>query len=108
MGRDFQMLSISLDPAVDTPEVLKRYAEAWGNKKGWLYLTGSAQDVTLLRQRMGLYEPDASLDAEKISHTGLVTFGNDKTGRWAALPTGMDSRDLARAILRVTRPIGGR
>lgn len=46
-------------------------------------------------------------DAEKISHTGLVTFGNDKTGRWAALPAGLDSKDLAQAILRVTRPMDG-
>ena len=105
MGRDIQMLTISLDPAVDTPEVLKRYAQAWGNKKGWLYLTGSDRDVTLLRRRMGLYEPDPALDAEKISHTGLVTFGNDKTGRWATLPVGMDSRELAQAIVRITRPM---
>ena len=105
VGRDIQMLTISLDPAVDTPQVLKRYAQAWGNKKGWLYLTGSDRDVDLLRRRMGLYEPDPALDAEKISHTGLVTFGNDKTGRWATLPIGMDSRELAQAILRVTRPM---
>jgi protein SCO1/2 len=50
-----------------------------------------------------MYELDPVLDADKSSHSGIVTFGNDRTDRWAALPAEMDSEDLARTVLRITR-----
>jgi protein SCO1 len=104
VGRDILMLSISIDPAVDTPDTLQKYAARYGgNQPGWLFLTGEADDITLLRRILGLYDPDPVIDADKTQHTGLITFGNDRTGRWAALPALMPSEELARTILRITR-----
>ena len=40
VGRDVFMYSITLDPANDTPQVLKSYAKAFGVKPGWTFLTG--------------------------------------------------------------------
>ena len=60
-------------------------------------------DINLLRRILGLYDPDPVIDADKTQHTGLITFGNDRTGRWAALPALMPSEELARTILRITR-----
>lgn len=40
---------------------------------------------------------------KKNSHAGTLTFGNDKTDRWAALPAIMDSRQIAQTVLRITR-----
>ena len=108
MGRDILMLSISIDPQFDTPDVLKRYAEGFGGPKaGWLYLTGDYDEIELLRRRMGVYDLDPVIDADKASHAGLVTFGNDETDQWTALPALMDSRELVRTILRITRPKRG-
>src|SRR5262249_49959138 len=44
-GRDVTMLSISLDPERDTPEVLRGYAAAHGAGPGWYFLTGRRDDI---------------------------------------------------------------
>jgi len=45
LGRDVFMYSITLDPKTDAPEVLKRYATAFGAKSGWSFLTGDFNDI---------------------------------------------------------------
>ena len=44
--RPIKLVSISVDPEVDTPEVLKEYANAFNaDKDRWLFLTGSLDDI---------------------------------------------------------------
>ena len=43
------------------------------------------------------------VDADLYSHAGLVTFGNESTGRWAALPGTMKPQQVVDAMLRITR-----
>ena len=108
VGRDIFMLSISLDPVNDTPEVLKAYAEHYGTKPGWTFLTGKYEDIEKLRRKLGIYDPDPIIDADKEQHAGLVTFGNERTGRWAALPALMSPKQIVKAVLRITDPTRGR
>ena len=104
MGRDMLMLSISIDPEVDTPDALMRYAVIFdGPKPGWLFLTGDYAEIDRLRRSLGVYDLDPVVDADKTQHSGILTFGNDRTNQWAALPAMMDSKGLARTILRITR-----
>ncbi|GAB4152233.1 MAG: hypothetical protein Tsb009_28000 [Planctomycetaceae bacterium] len=43
---DVQLVSISVDPQTDTPEVLKKYAENFGaDSKRWWFLTGDRDKV---------------------------------------------------------------
>ncbi len=103
MGNNILMLSITLDPEVDTPEVLTEYAELYGgSREGWFYLTGDYEEIEALRHAMGVYDPDPIIDADKTQHAGLVTFGNDRTNRWAALPALMSAREMTEAILQIT------
>ncbi len=104
MGRDMLMLSISIDPEVDTPDALMRYAVIFdGPKPGWLFLTGDYAEIDQLRRSLGVYDLDPVVDADKTQHSGILTFGNDRTNQWAALPAMMDSKGLARTILRITQ-----
>ena len=104
VGRDIFMLSISLEGKRDTPELLRRYIKRYGaSKPGWLYLTGDYDDVETLRYSLGVYDLDPVIDADKQSHDGIITFGNDRTNRWSALPALQDSRGIARTVLRITR-----
>lgn len=104
LGRDILMLSISLEGKRDTPQALREYMSRYGGSKpGWLYLTGDYDDVESLRYSLGVYDLDPVIDADKESHAGIVTFGNDRTNRWAALPVLMSSRGIARTISRITR-----
>ena len=102
MGRDVSILSISIDPDVDTPERLKRYWETFGSKSGWLYLTGDYDEIDRLRHELGVYDLDPIIDADKTQHSGIVTSGNDRTNRWIALPALMHAEQMAQSIARTT------
>ncbi|MFQ5989646.1 MAG: SCO family protein [Candidatus Methylomirabilales bacterium] len=108
VGRDIFMLSITMDPGNDTPEVLKKYAESYGVGPGWTFLTGKYEDIEKLRRNLGIYDPDPIVDADKTQHAGLVTFGNERTWRWAALPALMKAEQIVETVLRITDPNRGR
>jgi protein SCO1 len=49
-------ISITVDPERDTPEVLKRYAEAHkANPAGWAFLTGTSTEIREVAKRYGIY-----------------------------------------------------
>lgn len=101
VGRDVFMYSISLDPEVDTPEVLAEYAEDYGVKAGWVFLTGDYDETEELRHQLGVYDPDPIIDADKTQHAGLLVYGNERIGRWAALPSLDKPKYILRALSRV-------
>ena len=76
VGRDVRFISISVDPATDTPERLK----AWGAKfhagEGWTFVTGNKPQVDEL-----LYALGAS-SARREDHSPTVLIGNDAHGNW--------------------------
>ena len=103
VGDDIMMLSLTIDgDNIDTPAALRAYADRYGGPRpGWLYLTGDYQQIDAIRRSLGVYDLDPVIDADKTQHSGLLTFGNDRTDRWSALPALMDSQMLVEAILRV-------
>ena len=76
-GRDVHLISISVDPATDTPERLR----AWGAKfkagPGWTLVTGAKPQVDELLAALG------ASSARREDHTPTVLVGNDATGQWA-------------------------
>jgi protein SCO1/2 len=101
MGRDVFFYSLTLDSKNDTPEVLRKYAKAIGAKPGWTFLTGNAEDLELLRRKLGFTDPDPKVDADKTQHGGLIAYGNDKFGRWSMMPSLADPNRIAEAVTRV-------
>jgi len=68
--RDFHMVSFSVDPATDTPKVLRAYTEAHGiDTQRWSLLTGSP-DAVIATIRKGFYL-DASPSAQAARKPGL-------------------------------------
>jgi protein SCO1/2 len=61
---DVRLVSITVDPAHDTPVVLRRYAERYGAGDRWWFLTGRKRDVYCLAHegfRLAVVDPaDAS------------------------------------------------
>ncbi len=101
LGQEVFMYSITLDPQTDTPEALKQYAEGYGVKPGWYFLTGQDDEIQRLRRTLGLYDRDPRIDADKTQHTGLIIYGNEATGRWGAVPALLAPERIVRAVLRV-------
>ena len=75
VGREVRFISISVDPATDTPERLK----AWGAKfhagDGWTFLTGNKPQVDELLRALGAF-------ARREDHSPTVLIGNDAHGKW--------------------------
>jgi protein SCO1/2 len=80
VGKDIFFYSISIDPKHDTPAVLKAYAAKFHARPGWLFLTGKAEDLKLVGQKLGLTSlTDA---ANRDGHQPALMIGNEATGEW--------------------------
>jgi protein SCO1/2 len=86
VGRDVFMYSITLEPKVDTPEVLRRHAASYRTGPGWTYLTGKPDDIEALRRRLGFIDLDPAKDVQSSSHIGVIVYGYEPLHRWAACP----------------------
>jgi protein SCO1 len=76
MGRDMELISISVDPATDVPERLKSFSEKFKAGPGWTFVTGSKPEIDRLLGALGGYVSD------KNDHTPLLLIGNDAAGFW--------------------------
>lgn len=76
VGKDVYLISISVDPAVDTPASLKEYAKKLGAKPGWYFLTGEKASVEFALRKLGQYVEN------KQDHTNIFIIGNERTGLW--------------------------
>ena len=79
LGRDTMLLTISVDPANDSPEAIRKYAEKYSPRKGWLFLTGTEKNMGVINRRLGntLSLPEG--------HLRQFLIGNLKTGHWMRL-----------------------
>ena len=75
-GKDAIMISISVDPTVDTPGELKAFGKKFHARPGWYFLTGSKENVDFVLKKLGQFVEN------KNDHLNLVIVGNDRTGLW--------------------------
>jgi protein SCO1/2 len=101
VGDRVRMLSLSVDPARDTPQALADYAEMIGAAPGWLFATGRKSDIDSIRKALGMFDRDNETDG--TSHLNLVTIGNEPLGQWCAIPALSTPEDIARTVRRVMR-----
>ena len=76
VGRDIELISVSVDPATDTPERLFDFAEKFKAGPGWTFVTGDRAEIDSLLRALGVAV------ADKNDHTPTVLVGNDATGYW--------------------------
>jgi protein SCO1/2 len=96
VGKDIFFYSISIDPAHDTPKVLKAYAQKYHVGPGWTFLTGKKADIDLISKKLGLYsEPDPN---DRDGHTPSVLIGNEPGGQWVRNGATDNARFLANMI----------
>jgi protein SCO1 len=53
-GKNIEFITITIDPFVDTPEVLTTYMKDFGikNSNSWLFLTGDKQNIKIEQQKI--------------------------------------------------------
>jgi protein SCO1/2 len=75
-GPDVSLISVSVDPATDTPQRMKEWGAKFGAGPGWTLVTGDRAVVTQLLKALGVFSGD------KADHSPLVLIGNDRTRSW--------------------------
>jgi len=76
LGRDVHLLSVTVDPAIDTPARLKEYAARLGARSGWYLLSGAPANVRLALRKLG------EVAKTQEAHLNILLIGNEPTGLW--------------------------
>lgn len=78
---DFGIASFTIDPAHDTPEVLKQYAENYGvTNPNWHFLTGDREEIySMANTGFGIYADENDEVPGGFAHSGLFALV-DKEG----------------------------
>jgi cytochrome oxidase Cu insertion factor (SCO1/SenC/PrrC family) len=96
VGRNINMISISVDPETDTTEVLKRYAETFKAQPGWYFLTGKKENVDWVLHKLGGYVEN------KAEHSSVLLIGNEATGEWMKMPAMAGPSEIAEAAIKLS------
>jgi cytochrome oxidase Cu insertion factor (SCO1/SenC/PrrC family) len=75
VGRDVRLISVSVDPATDTPERLKEFASKFKAEAGWSFVTGDKPEIDKLLAALG------APVADKNDHSPTILIVNDATGK---------------------------
>lgn len=75
-GLDVKLISVSVDPTVDTPERLHAFAEKYNAGPGWTFVTGNKGEIDLLLKGLGV------AITSKNDHTPMIMIGNDVADYW--------------------------
>jgi len=75
-GKDVFLISISVDPAADSPDRLRSWAAQFGAQPGWTLVTGHKMEINRLLKALG------SDTASPESHSPMVLIINDKRAAW--------------------------
>lgn len=75
-GLDVKLISISVDPTVDTPERLLAFAQKYNAEPGWTFVTGDKGEIDSLLKGLGV------AITNKNDHTPMIMIGNDVADYW--------------------------
>ena len=75
-GLDVKLVSVSVDPVIDTPERLRAFAEKFNAGAGWTFVTGEKGEIDSLLQSLGVAVTN------KNDHTPMILIGNDSLDYW--------------------------
>lgn len=97
LGKNIILISISVDPARDTPEKLRMHAEKLGAGQHWYWLTGKPSEVNRLLKAFGI--PTGRPE----DHPPIILAGHADTDswlRWVGIPS---PEAVVEAINELTR-----
>jgi protein SCO1/2 len=92
MDKRVRLLSLTVDPARDTPARLKSYSSQFFAGPGWLWLTGEQPAVTSALQGFGVHVTNPE------NHPILVLVGDARSGRWTRLHDIDNARKIVETV----------
>ncbi len=86
--RPVRLVSVSIDPAHDTPEKLRQYAARMGARPGWRLVTGRLDDIIAIEKAFGAW------DGSKFSHRPLTFMRPSAGAGWARVDGLLSAEEL--------------
>jgi protein SCO1 len=77
LGKDIFLITVSTDPTVDTPDVMKKWGERFGRREGWTLVTGEEASVNKL-----LLALTGATRQREGEHNSLLLLFDDSNGGW--------------------------
>ena len=87
-SHEVELISITIDPEHDSPDILAKYLLRYKAKPGWSFLTGSREDIDLVMKSFDAYV------ADKMSHRPLTFVRQPADGKWVMLSGFPNTSDL--------------
>jgi protein SCO1 len=89
LGTEFGIISVTLDPSVDTPEKLREWASRFGARPGWTFVTGAEKDIVqVLTQLIG------QVNLVKDLHAAFVVVGDERQGTWQQVEGQVEPQEI--------------
>ena len=96
-GSEVRLISVTIDPEYDTPEIMKAYLARYKAGPGWDFLTGSREDIGAVMRAFDAYVPN------KMGHLP-VTFLRQRDGRWVRIYGLIGTAELLAEYRKVAGP----
>ena len=91
MGPDVdkvRLVSISIDPDNDTPQVMKEYLQRYNAREGWDFLTGKREDIIKVMRAFDAYVTN------KMNHYPLTLLHGPGDENWIRINELLSTSDL--------------
>ena len=97
VGKNVWLISVSVDPATDTPERLHEFAEKFKAGPGWSFVTGDPSDIDAILRAFGVGINN------KNDHTPMVLIGSEAKGVWTRAYGLSSPVEIAKLIIEVSK-----
>jgi protein SCO1 len=92
-----RLISISIDPENDTPQIMKDYLKKYGAGPGWDFLSGSRADIDAVMRAFDAYV------ANKMYHLPLTLIRSPADGSWMRIKGLMGAADLQDELAQIKK-----
>jgi len=89
------LISISIDPEHDGPEVMTEYLKRYRAQPGWSFLTGDRDDIDLIMRAFDAYVPN------KMSHQPVTYIKMGDSDRWVKIDGLVSTADLIAELEKI-------
>lgn len=93
-----RLVSVSIDPEYDTPEVMKGYLKRYNAKPGWDFLTGTREDIDKVMRAFDAYVPN------KMSHYPLTLLKAPHDDKWIRIYGLVGTAELMEEYRNMLKP----
>ena len=91
-AEQLQLVSVSIDPEYDRPDVLKAYARQFQAEENWTFLTGDSNDIANVLRSFDSYA------GSKMNHQPVTLLHRPQSEDWIRIDGLANGKSLAQEV----------